>query len=47
MLIEYFTYDELKELKVKVIQQHQEEVDDNEKYAQTDTEFKGKCIQRL
>ena len=26
MLIEYFTYDELKELKVKVIQQHEQRV---------------------
>ena len=28
MLIEYFTYDELKELKAKVIQQHREKVEE-------------------
>ena len=30
MLIEYFTYDELKELKAKVIEQHQENVEEKE-----------------
>lgn len=31
MLIEYFTYEELKELKVKVIQKHLEEAEECEK----------------
>ncbi|KAK7102063.1 F-box/LRR-repeat protein 5-like [Littorina saxatilis] len=30
MLVEYFTYDELKQLKAKVIQQHQEKIDEED-----------------
>ena len=45
MLIEYFTYDELKELKAKVIQQHLEKVeeeDGDEKYLpECDCEWTG------